>query len=205
MDKKTVLLASFAMAALLNGYSVVHAAATPTETLSDAITDVFHILQSPAAEQTGMSHDQRGALEKVLLSHLNHQDMARRSMGMSWARLNQSEQQHFNRLFIQVLRDAIACRLNDYSETRVVYLAEQVEGDYAEVHTVLIGEKVNTGIDVHLVNRSGQWLMYDAVIDGVHLVENYRAQFQRVMRDDSYSGLVQKMEAKTLARKNFER
>ena len=80
-----------------------------------------------------------------------------------------------------------------------------MEGNYAEVHTVLIGEKVRTGINVHLVNRSGQWSMYDAVVDGVHLVENYRAQFLKVMRDDSYSGLVQKIGAKTLAHKSFGR
>ena len=121
------------------------------------------------------------------------------------AGLNEPEQQHFNSLFLQVLRDAIACRLNEYSQTRVVYLSEQVEGNYAQVFTLLIGDKVNTGIDVHLVNRSGQWLMYDAVIDGVHLVDNYRAQFLQIMRDGSYAGLVKKMEARTLARKNFER
>ena len=205
MNMNTAFFTSFTMAALLNGYSLAHAGPTPTETVNDAITDVFHILRGPSAEQRGIVKDYRVPLEKVLLSNLSYEDMARRSMGTAWAGLNEPEQQHFNSLFLQVLRDAIACRLNEYSQTRVVYLSEQVEGNYAQVFTLLIGDKVNTGIDVHLVNRSGQWLMYDAVIDGVHLVDNYRAQFLQIMRDGSYAGLVKKMEARTLARKNFER
>jgi phospholipid transport system substrate-binding protein len=205
MNMNTALFASFTMAALLNGYSLAYAALTPTETVNDAITGVFHILRGPSAEQRGISKDYRVPLEKVLLSNLSYEDMARRSMGTAWVGLNEPEQQHFNSLFLHVLRDAIACRLNEYSQTQVVYLSEQVEGNYAQVLTLLIGDKVNTGIDVHLVNRSGRWLMYDAVIDGVHLVDNYRAQFLQILRDGSYAGLVERMEVKTLARKNFER
>jgi ABC-type transporter MlaC component len=47
--------------------------------------------------------------------------------------------------------------------------------------------------------------MYDAVIDGVQLVNNYRSQFVQVMRDGTYAGLVGRLEAMLLIPKTFER
>jgi len=73
------------------------------------------------------------------------------------------------------------------------------------VRTLFRGDKDDTAVNVRLVNQSGQWLMYDAVIDGVRLVDNYRSQFVHVMRDAAYLGLVGRLEAMTLLPKTFER
>jgi ABC-type transporter MlaC component len=47
--------------------------------------------------------------------------------------------------------------------------------------------------------------MYDAVIDGVRLLENYRSQFVHVIKEEAYVGLLAKIEAMTLLPKSFER
>jgi len=42
----------------------------------------------------------------------------------------------------------------------------------------------------YLMSRSGKgWLIRDIVIDGISLVENYRAQFARILRTSSYADL----------------
>jgi phospholipid transport system substrate-binding protein len=92
-----------------------------------------------------------------------------------------------------------------YDITNVVYLSEQREGNFAQVRTFFKGTKNGTFVDVRLVDQSGQWLMYDAVIDGVQLVNNYRSQFVQVMRDGTYAGLVGRLEAMLLIPKTFER
>jgi phospholipid transport system substrate-binding protein len=131
--------------------------------------------------------------------------MAQRSLGINWKDLNESERQQFVHLFIRVLRDVAACRVNDYRMAQVSYLSEQHEGNFAEGRTVFRGKQVDTSIDVRLVNRSGHWLMYDTVIGGISLVSNYRAQSVQVMREGSYAGLVDRLQAKTLLHKTFER
>jgi ABC-type transporter MlaC component len=47
--------------------------------------------------------------------------------------------------------------------------------------------------------------MHDAVVDGVSLVSNYRAQFLQVIRETSYTGLLGRIQARTLLSKTFER
>jgi phospholipid transport system substrate-binding protein len=202
MQTTRVLLRSLTIAAVLTGNTVGHAALTPTEMVKGTIVTVMTILNDPLFTA---SEARREAIEKVVITSVSYEDMARRSLGVAWRDLNESERQRFIHLFVQMLRDAVACRMNDYSIAEVVYLSEQREANFAEVRTIFRGDKVDTSIDVRLVNRSGQWLMYDAVIDGVSLVRNYQAQFVQVMRDASYSGLVDKIQAKTILPKTFER
>lgn len=190
--------------AVLTGPSIGHAALSPTETVAAAVSSVRHILTDPGLKQPGMSETRREALEEVVRDFVSYQDMARRSLGATWVSLNQSEQHQYIELFIQLLRDALACRIHDYSTAQVSYLSEQRDGAMAEVRTVFRGEKVDTFIDVRLVNRSGNWRMYDAIIDGVSLSENYRAQFNQVIRATSYVGLVRTIEANTVRPKTFE-
>ena len=131
--------------------------------------------------------------------------MARRSLGMTWMVLSEPDRQRFSELFVQVLRDAVAARVNMYTTTNIIVLSEQREGNFAEVRTVFKGDKNDTTVDVRLVNQSDRWLMYDAVIDGVRLVDNYRSQFVHVMRDGAYTGLIGRLEAMLLIPKAFER
>jgi phospholipid transport system substrate-binding protein len=64
---------------------------------------------------------------------------------------------------------------------------------------------VNTSLDFRLGSQSGQWLIYDVVIDGTSMVSSYKAQFARIIRDHSYAGLTEKMKQRNLLIKVFER
>jgi phospholipid transport system substrate-binding protein len=193
------------MAAVLFGNTVVQATSTATETVKETVVTVMGIINDPTYQQPGMSDERRAALETVLRNFVNYREMARRSLGVTWMFLSESEQERFSDLFLQVLRDTVASRMNTYSDTQVIYLGERREGNFAEVRTLFRREKEDTAVDLRLVNQSDRWLMYDAVIDGVRLVENYRSQFVHVMKEADYVGLVAKIEAMTLVPKTFER
>ena len=55
----------------------------------------------------------------------------------------------------------------------------------------IIGE-----VDYRLLKRDGNWEAYDIVIEGVSLVNNYRTQFNKIIRQDSYETLVKKLKLK---------
>ena len=66
------------------------------------------------------------------------------------------------------------------------------------------GRKIDTPIDFRLVHRGHEWRVYDVVIDGASIVNNYRSQFTSIIRDVVYVGLVKKMKQKAVAIKVFE-
>lgn len=205
MPTLKLLLGGLAMTMILFLQPVASAALTPTETVQETIVTVMGILSDPMYQEPGMADARRVALENVVRNAVSYREMARRSLGITWTVLNEGERQRFSELFVQVLRDAVAARVNMYTIINVAYLTEQREGNFAEVRTLFKGDKNDTAVDVRLVNQSGRWLMYDAVIDGVRLVDNYRSQFVHVMRDGAYAGLIGRLEAMLLIPKTFER
>jgi phospholipid transport system substrate-binding protein len=205
MPTLKLLVGSVAMAMMVLSQSPASAALTPTETVKATMFTVMDILNDPIYQEPGMADARRVALENVIRNAVNYREMARRSLGMTWMVLEEPERQRYSELFVQVLRDAVASRVNMYTFTNVVYLSEQLEGKFAEVRTLFKGDKRDTTVDVRLVNQSDRWLMYDAVIDGVRLSDNYRSQFVHVMKNGAYASLIGKLEAMILIPKTFER
>ena len=95
---------------------------------------------------------------------------------------------------MHLLRDTLANNIDQYYDEQMFYLSERRHGRFAEVRTNLIGSKVNTSLDFRLGSQSDQWLIYDVVIDGISVISSYKAQYPRIIRDDSYAGRIEKME-----------
>jgi phospholipid transport system substrate-binding protein len=112
--------------------------------------------------------------------------------------------QEYVRLFVELLRDALANRMTAYDGIRIRYLAERRESGFAEVQTRLEGSKVDTALDFRLLRHEGQWLVYDVVIEGVSLVGSYRAQFASIIRHASCAQLMERIKEQTLLVKWFE-
>ena len=204
MPPMRALFGIVTMTAVLLGGNVALATGTPTEAIIDTFVAVMDILKDPMYQRPGMSDARRAALESVLRNSVNYRDMARKSLGVTWVSLSDAEKRQFDDLFVQVLRDAIAFRYA-FSDIELIYLGERQEKDHAEVRTLFRRHKGDTAVDLRLVNQSGRWLIYDVVIDGVRLVDNYRSQFAHVIKEATFVGLVSKMEAMTLLPKRFER
>jgi phospholipid transport system substrate-binding protein len=51
-------------------------------------------------------------------------------------------------------------------------------------------------LEYRMYNADARWQVYDLSIDGISLVSNYRAQFNKVIRTDSYETLVAKLKSR---------
>lgn len=188
----------------LTGTGTAAAEQTPTEAVKSAIAEVVHILDDAELNQPGRAAERRQRIEQVVRSRVSYEEMAKRALGVPWMELTSRERQEFVGLFVQLLRDTFAGRIDDYIGEQVFYLSEQREDRFIEVKTKLAGQKMDTLLDFRLVNQRGTWLVYDVVIDGASITGNYHAQFTSIIRDLSYAGLVQRMKEKTLVVKAFE-
>lgn len=178
---------------------------SPTESVKNTITDVLSILGNEALREPGRSEERRQQIEQVIRQRVNVLQMAQRSLGSPWTRLNDAERLEFVSLFVELIRDTVANKIDQYYDEQVFYLVEQREGSFAQVRTNLTGPKVDTSVDFRLENQSGEWLVYDVVIDGASIVRNYRTQFSRIIRDSAYAGLTEKMKQRAHTVKWFEK
>lgn len=189
---------------ILSGHGASAAELTPTESVRTTITDVVKILDDAELKQPERAAERRQQIEQVVKNRVSYEEMGRRALGMPWNDLTEEERKEFVGLFVQLLRDTFAGRIDAYAGQQVAYLSEQLSEGYAEVRAKLTGSKTDTSLDFRLADRSGTWRVYDVVIDGASVVGNYHAQFTSIIRDLSYAGLISRMKERTLLVKTFE-
>ncbi|MCS6293263.1 MAG: ABC transporter substrate-binding protein [Nitrospira sp.] len=175
-----------------------------TDAVKHTITELLRILDEPTLKQPDRSDERRQAIERIIMQRVSYEEMAKRALGTPWAELPETDRREFVELFVQLLRDNFAGRISEHSAAAVSYLSEQQEAHFAEVKTHLKNPKVDTQVDFRLFLQSGEWLVYDVVVDGASIVSNYRAQFTSIIRDVSYVGLVKKMKQNAVSVKFFE-
>ena len=130
--------------------------------------------------------------------YFNFEEMARSALGHPWKEQPPEKRKEFTRLFTQLLFNTYVDRLQNYtgSNEKVFYDSQQVDGDYAVVKTHVLYQGNNASLDYRLHMANGKWKVYDVVIEGISLVENYRSQFSSILANDSFDSLLQKLRAK---------
>ena len=83
-----------------------------------------------------------------------------------------------------------------YKRQTINYVDEKVKGKYALVKTEIVRKNGTIDVDYKLINENGRWTVYDFVIEEVSLIRNYRSQFSKIIKTESYGALVTKLTKK---------
>ena len=173
-------------------------AESPKEQLQGTIDSVIKVLRT--IEGRADIERNRESISKILLTRFDYAAMAQQSLGNRWVDLNGKEKE-FVAVFTDFLEDSYMTTLGSYRGEKVVYDRDRIEGDAAEVDTRVVGgEGSPIKIDYKLHLTGEQWMVYDAVIDDVSVVGNYRSQFARILRTSSLEELFQTLRAKVASR-----
>jgi phospholipid transport system substrate-binding protein len=173
-----------------------------TDAMKSTIDEVLRIIQDKDLKQPAKSEERRKLLEKVVGDRLDYSEMSRRALGAPWANLSDKEKEEFVALFQTLLVNSYADKVEAYSGEGVQYINERMEKDYAEVRTKVLTGKTEIPLDYRLLNKASIWRVYDVVVDGVSLVNNYRGQFTKILRSGSYADLVDQLRKKSDKIKN---
>jgi len=177
---------------LLMAHPSPAASASPREQLDDFFrkaTTVFS--EAPHASQA--QHEIR-QLARLLF---DVPGAARRVLEPEWSALSVVEREEFIRLFGDRLLwgylSIVRGKLPGDRPPAIRLVGEEMGagGRVALVRTMI---RAKDGTDVrfdYVMTKVGaNWLVHDVVVDGVSLIENYRAQVAQVLRASSYVGLV---------------
>ncbi len=182
--------------------STTHAESTATEAVKNTVAELIQVLDDPRLKEPERAEQRRDEIKRIVRHRVSYEEMAKRALGTRWSEINEHDRQEFVGLFVQLVWNAFASKINEHADEQIVYLGEQRKDHFAEVSTQVKGQKVDTRIDFRLMQVSGDWLVYDVVIDGASIVSNYRAQFTTIIRDVTYVGLVKKIRQNTVAVKS---
>jgi phospholipid transport system substrate-binding protein len=168
-------------------------ASEATAQLSATINEFVKILVNTPVVELRQSGLPDKAL-KLIQSRFDFSEMAKRSLGPHWTTLNANERREFVDAYTQMLLRFFGRSVRAAGDETIEYQREVRDGILASVETkVVSGSRDDFAIDYRLHDIDGQWKVYDMVIDHISIVNNYRAQFERVIAKSSVQDLLQRM------------
>ena len=164
--------------------------AEPFDLVKSAVERALAILRDPKLNSADTKKERIERLKEVLTPLFDYDEMARRTLAAHWRRRTPAEQEEFARLFRAFLEKIYSDRADLYGGERIVLGRESIDQDYAEVESKIIGAKGEASLVIYRLKRAdGKWKVYDAVVENISIVNNYRSQFDRVISKSSYEEL----------------
>ena len=183
--------------ALLLLYPFKAFAVSPTEQVKSTVDQVVKILTDPQLWGEAKTEKRKELLRETIFPRFDFKEMAKRSLGTHWRRRTPEEQQEFVRIFAHLLEKAYLGRLDSYYNEKLIYTSETIDEPYAEVGTKILTSKGEEFTIKYKVNRvRDEWKVYDLVVENISLVNNYRSQFNRIIKKSSYDQLVSMVKQK---------
>ena len=195
-SKQFIQTAGFLLLILVLGAGEA-GAGMPTDQIKATVDKALTVLRDPRFKPPAKLNDRRDQLRQILFARFDFTEMAKRALGANWRRRTPQEQEEFVRLFTDVLERAYAGIIESYTDEKIVYVSERIEGNYADVVSKIMtakGEEYSVNYKAHLV--SNEWKVYDVIAENISLVNNYRSQFNRVISHSSYEDLVGRLRTK---------
>ena len=189
---RVILMLAVLLILPLQGY-----AATPTETVEAGVNKVLTTLSDPAFKAK-TKDEQIAQIGKEIDTIFDFNELAKRTLGRDWRKMNAEQQKEFVQLFRELLQGVYADRLLAYSDQKIIFDKEtMLKKGRAEVQSYLQtsdGKKIP--LFYRLTDKSGSWKVYDIVIEGVSMVKNYRTQFRQILAKESPDKLLQTLRDK---------
>jgi phospholipid transport system substrate-binding protein len=197
MRKSLVVLAIIALATLkLSPASAF--GALPLETIQSQVDRAMEVLRDPALK----AESAKGAKEKKIWAILDgvfdYTELSKRTLAQHWKQFSPNQQGEFTRLFGKLLGGVYIDRIIAYKDEKVVFgKVTNLSDKTAEVQSEVVRSSKSIPIHYRMISENGEWRVYDVVIEGVSLVQNYRSQFREILTNKSPEDLLKMLREKT--------
>jgi phospholipid transport system substrate-binding protein len=186
---------SLMIGALMVLYSCTLAhAGEPTEAIREAVDQGVAILKNATLEDPKQRGRVIDRLREIVFPLFDFKEMAMRSLGANWRRINAQQQKEFVSTFTALLEKTYADQIDIYDGQKVDFTGESIDGNYAQVDSRILDKQGRSySVVYRLHNIDGKWRIYDVVAENISLVNNYRSQFNRVIARSSFEELLKTM------------
>ena len=177
-----------------------HAQAAPSEAhaqLAATINDVLAELKKPELKNPATQRQVLAKVETIILRLFDFGELSMRTVGPAWKTFTDDQKTRFQTAFEDLLRETYLEKLNGYNGETVNYQGETVSSDGKRV-------EIQTSVDIrgkavlvaYRMLKKDDWVVYDILIEGVSMVQNYRSQFQDLLNKGDAEGLITLVAAK---------
>lgn len=179
---------------------VASAAKSPTQSLRNTNQRINGLLKKKVTKGSSKEKRLKSRLTKLINQFLDFEELARRSLGKHWPKRSAAEQKEFVDVLRQLIEHNYLKQLRSNLDYKMEYRGEKVKGEKARVTTAILvvknRRKEEIVVEYKMRRVKTSWMVYDVITDDVSIVRNYRSQFNRIIKKQSYKALLEKMRRK---------
>ena len=165
--------------------------------LEKAINSVLSELDKPALHNETGREAVLAQVESIIYDFFDFAELSMRTVGPQWKTLTPDQQKRFIDVFTTLLRETYLEKLDGYDGETVSYTGEtsSTKGDKVEVQTIVNMRKKPVPVAYRMLKKD-TWRVYDVIIEGVSMVQNYRTQFQDMLSKGDPEALIRQVGVK---------
>ena len=172
-------------------------AGAPLDSVKADINKVLDVLRDPSLAGEAGKKTKKQKIRSISDTMFDYTELSRRTLGPDWKKLNSAQQNEFIDLYKCLLENAYADKIITYTNEKVVFGKESpLTGTTSEVQTTVVTKKADIPINYRVIQKGGDWRVYDVVIEGVSLISNYRSQFREILMNNSPETLLDTLRKK---------
>ena len=196
--KRSLVVLIVALAALKLSPVSAFAAPSPLETIKPQVDRALEVLRDPALKADSAKAAKEKKIWEILDNVFDYTELSKRTLAQNWKRLSPDQQKEFISLFGKLLGTVYMDRIIAYKDEKVVFgKVTQISDKTAEVQSEVTRSSKSIPIHYRMILQNGEWKVYDVVIEGVSLVQNYRTQFREILTNKTPEDLLKTLREKT--------
>ena len=137
-------------------------------------------------------------IRKIINEIFDYQELSERTLGRDWKKFKPEQQTEFVDLFSKLLENVYADRILAYTHEKIEFgKVTELRKDQVEIESYIITtDNKKVPLFYRLIQKDGNWRVYDVVIEGVSMIKNYRGQFREMLTNKTPEDLLQTLREK---------
>ena len=173
------------------------AGSSPLAELKKSNAALKKLFQKQPPSWSPESDAKRSEMRTIVSGFLDFAELAHRALAKHWDAITPKQRAEF----VSVLRDLIernyTKQVHGQPNYDLRFEKESISGSEATVSAVLHatnnGKKITVSMEYLLLYKGNRWLVYDVVTDEQSMLENYRAEFNKIITKESFEALLKRM------------
>jgi phospholipid transport system substrate-binding protein len=174
--------------------------ASPMAELKKSNAQLDKVLQKNKPNWSPEAELERSEVKKLVGSFLDYGELAHRSLAKNWDKITPKQRDEFVETLRQLVERSYLRQIHGSANYNIKYDKEEKNGTEATVdatlNTMSRGKKTKVALEYKMLWKEGHWVVYDVVTDEQSMLENYRAEFSKIINRDGFDALLKKMKKK---------
>ena len=169
----------------------------PTETVKGNLDKVLDVLRDPSLKAESAKKAKKNKIRDISEEMFDFTELSKRSLGKNWSKFDPDQQKEFVELYKSLLEDTYADKLMSYTDVKIVFSKEvALTEKTVEVQSTVLRKSGEVPIYYRVILKDGVWRVYDVVIEGISLINNYRSQFKEILVNKPPESLLETLRKK---------